>query len=236
VIGVFGTGVSKRLKASWNSQQVIFDMQQSPVIHVVDDDSSFRLAIARLLRAAKYEVRTYANAGDFLLRPSDDSTGCILLDLQMPGPNGLALQEALAAYPAQLPIIFLSGHGDVPSSVRAMKAGAIDFLTKPVQRETLLSSIQTALTLDTQKRASRERLRIWRERYRSLTAREREIFQRVVSGKLNKEIAADLGAAERTIKAHRAQMMEKMAAASIAELVQIADALRVAESQRPQAI
>jgi FixJ family two-component response regulator len=209
-------------------------MRPTPVIHVVDDDESFQVAIARLLRATNYEVRTYANAGDFLLRAPEDAPGCILMDLRMPGPNGLALQEALSGRPDQLPIIFLSGHADVPATVRAMKAGAIDFLTKPVERSVLLAAIHTALSRDAENRVARQRLKLWRNRYEGLTQREVEIFSLVVSGKMNKEIAEELGAAERTIKAHRANMMGKMDVASVAELVQVADALRVGRNQLMQ--
>jgi FixJ family two-component response regulator len=209
-------------------------MQQGPIIHVVDDDESFRTALVRLLRAANYEVRTYANAGDFLLRPPEAAPGCILLDVRMPGPSGLTLQEALLAQPEPLPVIFLSGHGDVPTAVRAMKSGAVDFLTKPVERKALLEAIERALARDAQARAARQRLRAWRNRYNGLTAREVEIFERVVSGKMNKEIADELGAAERTIKAHRANVMEKMEAGSVAELVQIAEALHANASAAPR--
>jgi FixJ family two-component response regulator len=201
-------------------------MARTPTIHVVDDDASFQVAIARLLRATHYEVLTYANAGDFLLRPPEDAPGCILLDLRLPGPSGLALQDALASRPDTLPIIFLSGHADVPATVQAMKAGAVDFLTKPVKREALLEAISRALARDAESRAARERLNAWRARYNSLTPREIEVLERIVSGKMNKEIAGELGASERTVKAHRAQVMQKMNVVSVAELVRIADALR----------
>ena len=207
----------------------------APIIHVVDDDESFRVAIARLLRATNYEVRTYANAGDFLLRQVEDAPGCILLDLRMPGPSGLALQEALATRSEQLPIIFLSGHGDIRATVRAMQAGAIDFLTKPVQRKDLLEAIQKALARDAENRVARERLGRWRARFGALTPFELQVFERVVAGRMNKEIAAELDAAERTIKAHRAQMMEKMGCESVAELVLIAHELRVGAAPRNQA-
>jgi FixJ family two-component response regulator len=201
-------------------------MPRAPIIHVVDDDKSFQLAITRVLRAVGYEVRRYANAGDFLLRSTDEGPGCILLDVRMPGPSGLALQEALATRPRQLPIIFLSGHGDVPTSVRAMKAGAVDFLTKPVRRKPLLEAVQNALARDAENRVTRERLGAWRARFEALTSRELQVFEGVVAGRLNKEIAAELDAAERTVKAHRAQVMEKMGCESVAELVQIAHELR----------
>lgn len=200
-------------------------MQRAPVIHIVDDDESFQTAMSRLLRAAGYETRIYTHANDFLLAPFDEAPGCLLLDIRMPGLNGLDLQEAVAARTEPLPIIFLSGFGDVPTTVRAIKAGAVDFLTKPVQREALLNAVQNALARDRQGRVMREQLRNWHVRYKTLTARELEVFERVIAGKMNKEIAGDLGAAERTIKAHRARVMEKMRAASLAELVHIADQL-----------
>jgi len=205
-------------------------MRRVPIIHVVDDDQSFQTAISRLLRAFGYAVRCYTNAGDFLLAEIDDAPGCILLDVRLPGPSGLDLQRALASRPNPLPIIFLSGYGDIPSSVQAIKAGAMDFLTKPVQRETLLKAIQNALARGIENRVLHDQLRNWRACYNTLTKREAEVFSRVVAGKMNKEIASELGAAERTIKAHRAQVMEKMHAGSIAELVHIADQLLRSEA------
>jgi FixJ family two-component response regulator len=207
----------------------------TPIIHLVDDDESFQTAIARLLRAAGYEVRGYANAGDFLLSHFDDGPGCILMDIRMPGPSGLELQAALTTRPEPLPVIFLTGHGDIPATVRAFKAGAVDFLTKPVQREDLLKAIQAALTRDSENRILRQQLKNWRACYDSLTARELQVFERVVAGRMNKEIAGELGAAERTIKAHRAQMMDKMGATSIAQLVHIADLLHANRKVPPTA-
>ena len=202
------------------------------IVHVVDDDDSVRTGIVRLLEAAGYEALAYRSAGEFLLeRAERDAPGCIVLDVRMPGPNGLELQEALARLEVRLPIVFLTGHGDIPMSVRAMKAGAVDFLTKPVGRETLLGAVRAALARDTAARAVRARLSELRARYESLTPREREVFAGVVAGKLNKQIAFELGTAERTIKAHRAQVMGKMQVASVAELVHIADQLG-AESTR----
>ena len=205
-------------------------MRRAPIIHVVDDDQSFQTAISRLLRAVGYTVRAYTNAGDFLLAEIDDGPGCILLDVRLPGPSGLDLQRALASRLNPLPIIFLSGYGDIPSSVQAIKAGAMDFLTKPVQRETLLKAIQNALARGIENRVLHDQLRNYRACYNTLTKRETEVFSRVVAGKMNKEIASELGAAERTIKAHRAQVMEKMHAGSIAELVHIADQLQRSEA------
>jgi FixJ family two-component response regulator len=199
----------------------------TPIIHVVDDDPSFRTAVTRLLRAAKYEVRCYASASEFLDSDPCVEPGCILLDLQMPGMGGLDLQQSLAQMEERLPIIFLTGHGDIPASVRAMKAGAVDFLTKPVRREALLHAVQNALGVDAKGRATRAALRELHDRYENLTPREREVLAHVVSGKLNKQIAFDLGTAERTIKAHRASIMDKLRVQSVAELVRLAQELGI---------
>jgi FixJ family two-component response regulator len=202
-------------------------VSEKPIVHVVDDDDSLRKAVTRLLRAAGYEVRAYASAGDFALANRENNRrGCVLLDVRMPGPSGLDLQEALAKEEEPLPIIFLTAHGDVPMSVRAMKAGAVDFLTKPIKRDVLLSAVRTALARDVQQHTSREQLRDLRARFARLTPRERAVFDLVIIGRLNKQIAAELGMAERTVKAHRAQVMTKMRATSLAELVHLADQMR----------
>jgi FixJ family two-component response regulator len=194
-------------------------------IHVIDDDEGMRIALGRLLEAAGYEARTYASAGDFLIAEPDDAPGCVLLDVRMPGPSGLELQQALAKRGGALPIIFLTGYGDVPTTVRALKAGASDFLTKPVKRGTLLAAVERALAEDAARRAERSELRALQDRYEALTPREREVFVHVVAGKLNKQIASDIGAAERTVKAHRAQVMRKMGVDSLADLVRAASRL-----------
>src|SRR4029077_11376418 len=199
----------------------------TPIIHVVDDDPSFRTAMTRLLRAAKYEVRGYASAAGFFDSDPFTEPGCILLDLKMPGASGLDLQQSLERMEERLPIIFLTGYGDIPASVRAMKAGAVDFLTKPVRREALLRAVQNALGVDARGRAARAVLRELQNRYENLTPREREVLVHVVSGKLNKQIAFDLGTAERTIKAHRASIMEKLGVQSVAELVRVAQELGI---------
>ena len=199
----------------------------TPIIHVVDDDPSFRTAVTRLLRAAKYEVRGYPSASEFLDSEPGAEPGCILLDLRMPGASGLDLQQSLARMEERLPIIFLTGHGDIPTSVHAMKAGAVDFLTKPVGRDALLSAVKNALDVDAKGRAARAALRALQDRYENLTSREREVLAHVVSGKLNKQIAFDLGAAERTIKAHRACIMDKLQVQSVAELVRLAQELGI---------
>lgn len=198
-----------------------------PCIHLVDDDASFRTAIARVLQLAGYRVQEYASAGAFLIDASAlGGPGCILLDLRMPGPSGLELHEALAKLDGTLPVIFVSAHGDLQSSVRAMKAGAVDFLTKPVDRDTLLEAIGRAIARDAKFRTQRERRQELDTRYATLLPREREVFAYVVAGKLNKQIAEALGIAERTVKAHRAQVMAKMRAASVAELVLLAAQIR----------
>lgn len=209
-----------------------------PIVHVVDDDDSVRNAVMRLLQTAGYQARGYGSAAEFLLaRPDPDVPGCILLDVRMPGPSGLELQEGLVRFEVRMPVVFLTGHGDVPMSVHAMKAGAVDFLTKPVRLEALLTAVQAALASDAQNRAARMRARTLRERFELLTPREREVFAGVVAGKLNKQIAAELGTAERTVKAQRAQVMQKMRAASVPDLVHVADELRndAIDESRPSA-
>ena len=204
-----------------------------PVIHVIDDDDLLRTALVRLLRVKGYEVRTYASAGDFLLLELPEGPGCLILDIRMPGPSGLDLQSALGQHGISLPVIFLTGHGDVLSSVRAMKAGAVDFLTKPVEPEPLLAAIEAALAKDKSQRSEREGLAVARARWNTLTERERAVFQRVVVGALNKQIAGELGITERTVKMHRAQVMQKMGAHSLAELVSTADKLRTDDGLSP---
>jgi FixJ family two-component response regulator len=179
----------------------------------------------RLLRAAGYEVRGYPSAGEFLLAKTGNTRGCVVLDVRMPGPSGLDLQAAFSERDEALPIIFLTGHGDIPMSVRAMKAGALDFLTKPVEREALLTAVRNAVARDAENRAVRSRAHALHSRYQTLTPRQRAVFALVVAGKLNKHVATELGISERTVKAHRAQVMEKMHVASLAELVHIAEQL-----------
>ena len=192
------------------------------IIHVVDDDASFRKAISRLLRAGGYAVRTFASATEFLQSARTDAPGCVLLDLHMPGPSGLDLQSALAQSENPLPVIFLTGHGDIPTSVQAMRAGADDFLTKPVKKEVLFPAIERALARDAQDRKQRARRRELRARFDTLTPREREVLAHVLRGQLNKQIAGDLDASERTIKAHLANLMAKLQAQSVAELAHLA--------------
>jgi FixJ family two-component response regulator len=196
------------------------------VVHIVDDDAEFQTAVCGLLRAAGYDARTYLNARDFLLRQHMEEPACILLDVQLPGPTGLKLLEELARRSDPVPVVMISGHADVRSTVRAMKLGALDFLTKPVPGEILLKAIEKAVNHDLENRRAREVLRHWQEAYVNLTPREREVFERVTAGRMNKEVAADLGISERTAKAHRASVMRKMHAKSLTDLVHILDKLR----------
>ena len=195
----------------------------APLIHVVDDDTSFRLALARLLQAAGYRVAVYESANQLLESPPKGEPGCILLDVQMTGLDGLELQDRLVGVRHTLPIVFLTGHGDIAKGVRAIKAGAEDFLQKPVAKKDLLAAVERALAHDSEARAKNAKLESLRELVARLTPREREVFHLVVRGTLNKQMALELGAAERTIKAHRQRIMQKLKVQSLAEVVSIAE-------------
>jgi FixJ family two-component response regulator len=197
-------------------------MSAAPLIHVVDDDESMRTALLELLAAAGFEAQGYASTGEFLLRSAADRPGCILLDIHLPGPSGLELQAALLRQGIALPVVFLTGHADVATSVRAMKAGAVDFLEKPVGRDVLLEALHRALARAAAERATREETQEQSMRLAALTPREREVFERLVAGKRNKDIAAELGIGLRTVKAYRAQLMVKLGVASPAELGRLA--------------
>jgi FixJ family two-component response regulator len=196
-----------------------------PVIHIVDDDESVRTALGRVLRTAGYQVSLYKSATHLLENLPAAVRGCILLDVQMPGLNGPQLQEVLGKMGSELPIIFLTGHGDIPTSVRAIKAGAEDFLSKPAPKKLLLEAIERALNRYDETHERYVRMNAFRELFSMLTPREREVFNLVVRGKLNKQIAYDLGTSERTIKAHRHSIMQKFKIKSLAELVSIAEKL-----------
>jgi FixJ family two-component response regulator len=200
----------------------------SATVHIVDDDASFRTSTGRLLRACGYSVETYETSEQLLTRlPDDPGVSCILLDIKMPGVGGPELQNRLNAVGSSLPIIFLTGHADIPTTVHVIKAGADDLLTKPVDKETLVDAIERALARVRSMRVNDERLGPLRALVARLTPRERQVFERVARGKMNKEIARELGTTERTIKAHRHQVMEKMKVTSLAELVMIAERLGV---------
>lgn len=196
-------------------------------VHLVEDDASSRTASARLLGMAGYTVCTYESASQFL-EATPGGPGCIVLDLRLPGASGLEVQERLARHPNPLPIVFLTGHGDVPQSVRAMKAGAVDFLTKPVDAAVLLDAVARAVARDIANRSVWTRQEATRARYNRLTPREREVFAHLISGQLNKQVGFDLGISERTTKIHRRQVLDKMEADSIADLVRMAADLGIA--------
>lgn len=198
---------------------------EGPLIHIVDDNASHRTAIARVLRSCGYQVSLYESASRMLENLPPQERGCILLDVQMPGLNGSQLQEVLNKMGFALPIIFLTGHGNFPMSVRAIKAGAEDFLAKPAPKKMLVEAVERALKRYDETHELNVRLNSFRESFSTLTPREREVFSLVVRGKLNKQIAHDLGASERTIKAHRHSIMEKFKIRSVAELVSIAEKL-----------
>ena len=195
----------------------------APIVFLVDDEALVRNAVGRLLRAEGFEVATFASPGEFLVAHDPAAPGCLVLDMAMPGLNGLELQQALAARGSTLPIIFLTGRADVPMCAQAMKRGAADFLTKPANDTDLLAAIRRALEHDRHARQTRDELVDIRARIASLTPREREVLEHVVTGQLNKQIASDLGTVEKTIKVHRGRVMEKMQVASVAELVRLVE-------------
>ena len=193
------------------------------LVSVVDDDPSVRRSLARLVKGAGYRVEAFASAHEFLARPPDDSPACLVLDVRMPGLTGLDLQETLTIAAHWTSIIFITGYRDVRASVKAMKAGAVDFLTKPVDDQELLGAIERAVARAGAARLEEDRITGIRERIKTLTPREAEVFALVVTGMLNKQIAFDLGVSEKMVKVHRGRVMEKMRARSLAELVRLAD-------------
>jgi FixJ family two-component response regulator len=200
---------------------------EMPVVYVIDDDPSVLKSLERLLRSAGYQVEIFTSALEFLDCSHRDAPGCLILDVKMPELSGLELQERLAARELTLPVIFITGHGTVPMSVRAMKAGAVDFLQKPFLDRDLLDAISGAIATDQQAKRSQRDLQKLRNRLKTLTPRESEVFGLVVTGMLNKQIAFDLGTAEKTIKVHRARVMEKLGADSLADLVRFAGKLGI---------
>ena len=201
--------------------------EAEPIVFVVDDDPSVRTSTERLVRSAGFKVKTFASAAEFLAGPRPEGPACLVLDVRLPGRSGLDLQRELAESGMQIPIIFMTGHGDIPMSVRAMKAGAVEFLTKPYRKNALLEAIRASIERDRASRKERLEAGALRSRYEQLTPREREVMALVVTGLLNKQIAGELATSERTIKFHRAHIMEKMEAESLAELVRMAGQLGI---------
>jgi FixJ family two-component response regulator len=204
--------------------------RNSPIVFVVDDDISVREALEALIRVEGMEVQTFSSAQDFLAYPRTSAPSCMILDVSLPGLNGLELQKRVSSEHRDMPIIFITGYGDIPMSVQAMKAGAVEFLTKPVADQVLLNAIRNAVDRSRAVLARDEDLRSLKERYAQLTPREREVMAQVVIGSMNKHIAAELGISEITVKAHRGCMMRKMNADSLAELVMMATRLRLPRS------
>ena len=203
----------------------------APVVIIVDDDQSFRTFLSRLVSTIGLKAILYASAEEFLAARPPDGPACLVLDVQMPGLSGLDLQRELVRTGHRLPIVFITGHGDIPMTVEAMKAGAVGFLTKPLRNQDLLDAVKEGISIDREARQRGNEIAELRTRYESLTAREREVFALVVTGSLNKQIALQLGTTERTVKAHRGQMVQKMQADSVAELVRMADKLGISAQQ-----
>jgi len=201
---------------------------EQPIVHVIDDDASMRSAIEDLLHSVGLQVRLYASPQEFLDAPRPDAPGCLVLDVRLPELSGLDFQKRLAGTAMELPIVFITGHGDIPMSVRAMKAGAVEFLAKPFRDQDLLDAIQAAVARDRTRRTEARTDAELHRRVASLTPREHEVFVQVVAGRLNKQIAAQLDLSEARVKAHRAQIMRKMQADSLPDLVRIADRLGIA--------
>jgi FixJ family two-component response regulator len=196
----------------------------SVIVHIVDDDDSFRISMERLLRASGYAVETYASAEQLLNRlPSDGDSSCILLDIRIPGLSGLDLQDRLSALGSHVPIVFLTGHADIRTTVKVMRAGADDLLTKPIAKDELIEAIDRAIGRSRAWREKNDQISLLQNLVDSLTPRERQVFERVARGKMNKVIARELGTTERTIKAHRSHIIEKLQITSVAELVLIAE-------------
>ena len=196
-----------------------------PIVFIVDDDLSVRRSTERLVRSAGFNVQSFASAGEFLKNPRSEGPACLVLDVRMPGLNGMDLQHELNQSGIHIPIIFITGHGDIPMSVRAMKAGAVEFLTKPFRSRSLLEAIRAAIERDRSTHQERSETGELRQHYEQLTPREREVMALVAAGMLNKQIAGELATAERTVKFHRAHLMQKMNAKSLADLVRMVEKL-----------
>jgi len=205
---------------------IVSSMRERAVVHIIDDDESMRAVLDSLLRSVDIDARAHASVDDFLTAKKPDAPGCLVLDVRMPRINGLDFQARLSELGIRLPVILMTGHGDIPMSVQAMKRGAVDFLPKPFRDQDMLDAVITAIERDRQRRiADGEILRI-QERFHSLSAREQQVMLMVTTGKMNKQVAGDLGISEITVKIHRGQAMRKMGARTLADLVRMADTIR----------
>ncbi len=203
---------------------------EPPIVFIVDDDASVRDAVEDLLRSVGLDVKSFASTQEFLASKRPDAPACLVLDVRLPGTSGLEFQRTLTTSGSDLPIIFISGHGDIPMSVQAMKAGAVEFLIKPLHEQALLDAIQAAIGRDRARRHEANVVTELQERFNSLTAREREVLALVVAGRMNKQIAAQLALSENTVKVHRSQITQKMRAKSLVDLVRIADKLGISRN------
>jgi FixJ family two-component response regulator len=206
----------------------------NPTVLIIDDDPDFRESVGRLLLSVGLQSQQFSSVSDFFMAPPPDGPTCLVLDIRMPGRSGLELQRDLAAANRQVPIIFITAHGDIPMTVQAMKGGAIEFLTKPFRDQDLLEAVQAGLARDRARRESDRALVALRERFDTLSSREREIMTQVTAGRLNKQIASDMGIAESTVKVHRTNLMRKMKARSLPELSRMADILKLTPEKAPR--
>lgn len=204
-------------------------MSEAPIVHIVDDDESLRSALVSLFRSVGIAARAHESAAAFLDCARDDAPGCIVLDVRMPGLSGLDFQDRLASFDIALPVVLMTGHGDIPMSVRAMKAGAVDFLTKPFRDQDMLDAVAVAIARDEARRADSGKEEALRSRFETLTHRERQVMTLVTSGRMNKQVAGELGLSEITVKIHRGSAMRKMGARTLADLVRMADTLALRE-------
>jgi FixJ family two-component response regulator len=205
---------------------------EEPIVFIVEDDPSFRDALMRLFRTVGLRTEVFGSAAELLQTKLPDAPGCLVLDVRLPGQSGLDIQSELAKASIQIPIIFMSGHGDIPMSVRAMKAGAIDFLTKPFRDQDMLDAVVAAIERDRQRRGREREASILRALFESLSTREREIMALVTAGLMNKQVAAEVGLSEITVKIHRGNVMRKMKAKTLADLVRMAEALEISRTSR----